>query len=1084
MFKISISDREIHQEAANSTTYNRGINYYNSNRVRIVGIDTDEMVMKAQVMGSQRYDVDIDFFEEGTVANYSCTCPAYLEYDGACKHIIAVLKAAQQGVGVKGNGGIINNNKAIANKISNFVFNYFDSIQSDSSIRELKLEVVYVFESGYGGSNSSLELRIGEDRLYVVRSIKDFLQNIVEHKVKEFGKNFSYNPKIHRFTEVDKQIIDLLVELYENENTAVKMSPFSYNQYSIFKGNKVFLSDASLKRLLGILKDREFNGRLFNRDILNIQILDEDLPISFNLSQKEEELVLDFDREAGMPIPITEGGTYFFYKDKIYNPSEKQLKYFTPFYHVYVLNKEKEIVFSGNDKERFVSEVLPYFKGVGELLVDKQLEDAFYKEELNIRAYFDKSGDEISARLEFRYGEEIIDPFNPKRDENHGKRILIRDMEKEKKVIGLIEKSEFKMLKDRVYLENEEDIFKFLFEMLPQFQEVAEVYYSDSFKRMTLRDTRHIRGKVRLNDKTDLLEISFELQDVDNEELRSIFSSIKEKRKYYRLKDGSFMPLDNLELVEMADMIESLDIKDKDLKNKIIELPKYRALYLDNKLRGSNLTHIDKNIAFKQMVQNIREPKDMEFGVPNELEGIMRDYQKIGFKWLKTLSAYGMGGILADDMGLGKTLQAISFVLSEKENRKAPVLVVSPTSLVYNWQAEVEKFAPQLKVLIISGAQKDRQELLTEVIDADIVITSYPLIRRDIDLYKNMEFSYCFLDEAQYIKNPDSINAKSVKQIKAKGYFALTGTPIENSLTELWSIFDFIMPGYLLSHSKFVKKYETPIIKNKDEKALKDLSKHIDAFILRRMKKDVLKELPEKIESSMTAELTDDQKKIYLAYLQQAKGEVQKEIEEKGFEKSQIKILSILTRLRQICCHPSLFIEDYKGDSGKMLLLQEIMGEALDGGHRILLFSQFTSMLEIIRVYLEKENIEYLYLDGSTKMEHRGELVKSFNKGKAKVFLISLKAGGTGLNLTGADTVIHFDPWWNPAVEDQASDRAYRIGQENTVQVIKLITRGTIEEKVYELQKKKKEMIESVIQPGENPLTKMTGEDLKSLFDL
>lgn len=435
-------------------------------------------------------------------------------------------------------------------------------------------------------------------------------------------------------------------------------------------------------------------------------------------------------------------------------------------------------------------------------------------------------------------------------------------------------------------------------------------------------------------------------------------------------------------------------------------------------------------------------------------------------------------------MGLGKTLQVIAFILSEKDKNPGPALVVAPTSLVYNWQDEVKKFAPSLKVTVVSGLQKERHEQLQEINHSDIIVTSYPLIRRDIDLYNEITFSYCFLDEAQHIKNPNTSNAKSVKQIKARGFFALTGTPIENSLTELWSIFDFIMPGYLLSHARFVRRFEAPIVKARDEKALKELSRHIKPFILRRMKKDVLKELPEKIESRMTAQMTEEQMKIYLAYLQQARGEIAREIEINGFEKSHIKILAALTRLRQLCCHPSLFLENYEGESGKMALLEEILQDALESGHRVLLFSQFTSMLDIIKQSLKQQNIEYFYLEGSTKAQDRGEMVKLFNQGIGKVFLISLKAGGTGLNLTGADMVIHFDPWWNPAVEEQATDRAYRIGQKNVVQVIRLITHGTIEEKIYELQQRKRAMIESVIQPGETLLSKMSHNEILQLFDI
>jgi len=474
----------------------------------------------------------------------------------------------------------------------------------------------------------------------------------------------------------------------------------------------------------------------------------------------------------------------------------------------------------------------------------------------------------------------------------------------------------------------------------------------------------------------------------------------------------------------------------------------------------------------------------MEYPVPDELGDCLREYQTTGFRWLKTLAVYGLGGILADDMGLGKTLEVIAFILSEKGPNQLPALVIAPTSLLFNWEAEVQKFAPSLKVVVMTGSVPERREKFAEFCGADIVVTSYPLIRRDIDLYRDIEFAYCFLDEAQHIKNPNTINAKSVQQIKARNYFALTGTPVENSLTELWSIFNFIMPGYLLTHSAFQKKYELPIAKGEDPNSAVELSRHVRPFVLRRLKKDVLKELPDKIETRLMADMTKEQEKLYIAFLKQAQGEILNEINTAGFDKSRIKILAALTRLRQICCHPGLFIEDYKGESGKMQLLQEVLEDALASGHRILLFSQFTSMLALIREYLSGQDTSYFYLDGHTKAAKRQEMVQAFNKGENKVFLISLKAGGTGLNLTGADMVIHVDPWWNPAVEEQATDRAHRIGQKNVVQVFKMITKGTIEEKIFALQQKKKELIETVIRPGETFISKLTEEELKAVFDL
>lgn len=1080
MFKFSISDSDILENTVNTATYARGLAYYSSNRVRNFSFDEDSLTIVADVIGSKKYRVKIELYQDSTVADYECECPAYYEYDGICKHIVAVLKAAQGFFGKKGDM-IKSDKKPLQINPNKEIFNFFDALQVKPALKEIKLKLLLEMEGGYRRNNFSIELRIGEERLYVVKSLKDFIKDLNERKLIQYGKSFTFDPDEHGFSEADQQIIKLIKEQYDNEQVIMAMSSYGYGNPSAFKGRKLYISDTILMRLFEILKDKPFDFKFFDSDMTDMKVWEEDIPLKFRLYNKNENMVLNLSVDDSL-YPLTKGGEYFLCEGKIYKPSHKQKQAFVPFFNSMVAKHNQEMVFSSHDKERFVSEILPYIKKAGEVYIDPNLERSFYQQELNSRVYFDKLDSGISARIEFCYGEEVVDPFLAKSDDSPNGRILIRDAEKERNIIGLLEKAEFKILKDKVYLEEEDKIFIFLNEILPQLQKLSEVYYSDAFKRMTIKDPRSFSGRVRLNEGSDLLQFSFTFEGVDRDELQSIFNSIREKKKYHRLKDGSFMPLEASEIIEVSELLEHLHISGNDLKGETLELPKYRALYLDKKLRESNLVNIERNIAFKQMVQNIQEPKDMDFEISGDLGNILRDYQKVGFKWLKTLAAYGLGGILADDMGLGKTLEALAFIVSEKEKGVEPVLVVAPTSLIYNWQAEARKFVPDMNVMVVAGLPKDRQELLKDVTGADMVVTSYPLIRRDIDLYRGMKFSYCFLDEAQHIKNPDSINAKSVKILKAKGFFALTGTPIENSLTELWSIFDFILPGYLLSHGKFVKKYEKPIIREKDEKALRELGKQIKPFVLRRMKKEVLKELPEKIESKMVSELTDEQKKIYMAYLEQAKGEVSKEIEDKGLERSQIKILAVLTRLRQICCHPGLFIDNYTGGSGKMLLLEELLEEALASGHRILLFSQFTSMLSIIRKHLEKQKIEYFYLDGSTKSELRGEMVQSFNNGIGKVFLISLKAGGTGLNLTGADMVIHFDPWWNPAVEDQASDRAYRIGQKNVVYVVKLITRGTIEEKVFELQQKKKEMIEAVIQPGETMLAKMTPQEIIGLF--
>lgn len=447
------------------------------------------------------------------------------------------------------------------------------------------------------------------------------------------------------------------------------------------------------------------------------------------------------------------------------------------------------------------------------------------------------------------------------------------------------------------------------------------------------------------------------------------------------------------------------------------------------------------------------------------------------------LAECGFGGIMADDMGLGKTLQTIAFLATEYEKHGIPSLVVAPTSLIFNWQAEFEKFMPDMKIKVVHGQPEERRKILQTAGEYQVLITSYGLIRRDLPYYAEHTFDYCIIDEAQHIKNPNTAGAKAVKSVRANGYFALTGTPIENNLTELWSIFDFVMPGYLLNRAKFRRLYEIPIVRHQERNALESLQRQIKPFVMRRLKKNVLKELPEKIESRVVCELNEEQKRLYMAYAAQAQAEVRRLEAEKGLGKSHIEILSLITRLRQLCCHPAMFIDDYDGGSGKLEALLELVESALQSGRRILIFSQFTSMLKMISKMLEKMEVEHFYLDGSVSSVKRLDMTYAFNHGMRDVFLISLKAGGTGLNLATADMVIHVDPWWNPAVENQATDRAHRIGQNKIVQVVKLVTRGTIEEKICRLQEKKQEMINAVVEDGEVMLSSMTMEEIQSLFE-
>lgn len=1067
---LKLTDNIIMDRVGYFDSYRKGKQYYEMGKVKEIRTNPDHNFYVGSVYGSSIYETSVEFNNRGEIHDTRCSCQAYWKYPGDCKHVIALLLELRK----LDNAGKLKLKQSEGN-IEN-ILNQYRRL-GNTEQRSVSLEVNF----GILNRLPYVSLRLGEDKFYVVKSLGSFLSAVIGNREIEFGKYFTYSPEIHKFNDRDQELIDFLILLYENYELNKN---YGSRWNTTFQDKKVCLGPRSLERFFDLMLNRNINMDLSGRIFKDILITEEPLELKFNIGEKDNDLTLYIEDKVQL-MPMTDDGKYFFHNDRIYRLPDEQAKAIMPIYNE-IINKDIKAIRIDEDlKEAFISEVLPNIKKHSKIKLDKNVENSIYTPPLNASIYFDRVDEKVVGKLIFNYGDIEINPFssnNYKRDSN---KILLREMEKEGQILHLLEQSEFKVENGGFYLEKEELIFDFINEIIPELQKYCDIYYSESFRRINLISSERFSGGVKINNDLDMLEFNFDIEGIDVSELERIFNAVKEKRKYYKLRDGSFLSLENNEFDDILDMMDYLNIDGKDFKYGQTLIPRFRTMYIDKFLKDRGLNFIKKNVDFRKMVRDINDPEDIDFDIPGGLNANLRDYQKFGFKWLKTLSKYGLGGILADDMGLGKTIQMITFLLSEKIERGAkPNLIIVPTSLVYNWEEEVKKFAPSLKTLVVVGTKEERNNLIKESQDYDLVLTSYPLVRRDIEEYKNISFRYCVLDEAQHIKNYNSLNAKSVKAINAKNHFALTGTPMENSLSELWSIFDFLMPGYLLSSSKFSEKFERPITKEQDNKKLRELNNHIKPFILRRMKKDVLKELPDKIEQKIVVEMTKEQKKLYLAYLQAIKGELSEEISTKGYNKSHIKILAGLTRLRQLCCHPGIFIEDYKGDSGKLETLGELIEEAVNSNRRILLFSQFTSMLEKIKNMLISNNIQYLYLDGSTPTIERGKLVREFNRGVGNVFLISLKAGGTGLNLTSADMVIHYDPWWNPAVEDQATDRAHRIGQKNIVQVIKLITKGTIEEKIFQLQEKKKEMIDKVITEGETLITKLSEEEIMSLFDV
>ncbi len=1068
--------------------YEAGQEYYKNRRIKSVQFNQERRLFTSTVLGSKLHTQHIKFDIAGKLTEADCTCPVGNDGWGLCKHMVAVLLLIHE----KDEQGFFRELRF--RQAAKDIFNFFAEKQVALK-SAISIEPLFELDRSAGHDKAplpSLRLRIGQDRLYIVKDIKKLLFHMENNIDLQFGKRFTYSPSRHEFKGKDMELAEMLRELYETESLMEGLIRTGVNSGinhgrsgpCIFSDTKVYLTDSYLKRFFRIYEDTPFRASILGNEHENLIIKKEDIPVNFHLSNEGRDLLLNIDFEGSM-LPLTADGKYFYFGGAVHCISRQQSEYLKPFYMAMMYQKGRKLRFIEEDKQRFVSEILPFAEKAGKLVISEQVRSMIEKQPLNAEVYLDRDGSDITADVKFLYGEHNINPFLPViRTPSSSDKLLIRDIKNEEAILDILGMADFKVKEGRIHLSGDDNIYDFVFRLVPLLQDYSTIYYSESLKNMKLKSSISFSAKFRLNNETDLLEFSFDAEGMDRSELADILNSLRRKKKYYQLKNGSFINLESSEFTKISDFMEELELAPKDINGEYVELPRYRALFLDQSIRESGIQDVERDAAFKEFVQNIKEPGDMSFRIPGSLRGSLRDYQKFGFKWLKTLKTYELGGILADDMGLGKTLQVISLLLSDKkEIGPCPSLVIVPTSLVFNWCAEFDKFAPELKYAAVTGNKDERHKIIENLTQYDAVITSYPLIRRDAELYKHYTFRYCILDEAQHIKNASSRNARSAKLIKAETRFALTGTPIENNLYELWSIFDFILPGYLYTYNRFTEKYIRSELSEDGDEPLSNLNRQIRPFVLRRLKKDVLHELPEKIENTMTAELTDEQKKLYLAYLEDIRGEIKHEIEEAGFEKSRLRILAALTRLRQLCCHPSLFIENYHGDSGKLQMLEEILQESIAGDHRILLFSQFTGMLQIIRKRLEKLDIPFLYLDGSTPVSERGYLVNSFNEGAGRIFLISLKAGGTGLNLTGADTVIHYDPWWNPAVEDQATDRSYRIGQKKSVYVIKLVTRGTIEEKILALQQKKRSLIDAVIQPGETLLSKMTQEELQALFE-
>lgn len=930
----------------------------------------------------------------------------------------------------------------------------------------LKLEVTLHIARGASAPQLHIALRIGQERMYVVRSLPAFLRALERGERVAFGKGFALEPSAMRFDRPDLLILETLGEIEAAQR------PCEVQGYRAPQDGKFLpLPPIQAKRILRLLMAKPFRLAL-GADMVDVDCVEHmHLPLFFTLSGGMQGLALSVQMPEDV-VPLTEDCMFVYAEGRTGLLASRQRVLLRT-----LLDHAREgrvhVRFAEKDTERMISELLPQLELAGRVRMEASLEQRLMRLPLVTRVFLDREDAAITARVLFCYGEHEVDPFAPRVGEKASGPLLMRDAVAERSVLDELSRAGFRVRAGKVYLPGAQQTLVFLFEGVQTLMNKAEVFCSDRFRRMRPRKPA-LSGKLTM--RQGMLAFSMTDGEETIEELQALLEALRDRRRYFRLRNGTFLDLEGLEAwQEMAGSLAEAAAYQPAQENGALVMANYRAAYFAQLLGQTDLP-----IALDHSVREVTDAmQEQALTCPSSLNATLRPYQLRGFAWLHALYRLRMGGILADDMGLGKTLQLIALLcwIREEEGTQR-ALVIAPTSLIYNWQAEIARFAPELRVHVVEGGQAQRQrqwEDLAAREDVDVIISSYPLIRRDIEHARDLSFRLVALDEAQQIKNAHSMAAVAVKQLRAQARFALTGTPMENHPGELWSIFDFVLPGYLLTQAQFMRRHgegaESEVLRRK-----------IRPFLLRRLKQDVLQELPDKMDHRVLVDMPPDQRRVYAAAMLRARQRMDNLLATKGMQGSRMEVLSIITELRQICCHPSLCLNGYAGSSGKLDALLDLLPGALENGHRVLLFSQFTSMLRILQKRFTAENIDCLYLDGQTPVKQRLELVNRFNGGEGKVFLISLKAGGAGLNLTGADMVIHFDPWWNPAVEEQATDRAHRIGQTQVVQVIRLITRHTIEEQVYRLGERKRALFDSVVTAGEQMPTQLSEEDIRSLF--
>ncbi len=1064
------------------------------------GQDSREILGEADATGkSGREEFPIRIlFSRTEVEQTECMCPkcrrnyyAWYSRQSSCPYVAGLLHLIQDYLSEHNMGDA-------TDESAQWLLNFYQKKRinrrmSDAGAKEGSLTLIPRLTKKNG--KLSVAFKIGEKRLFIIKKLDVFCRNVKESATDIYGSNTQINHNPDNFTKQGRNWIRFISRIVSEEETfqqRMQESRYYNNYYQKGIGGEMSLSGWRLDEFYKQLEKEavEFEDRdgekkkkeMLTRFCCNPKVTMRISPETLDRRNEFHGIYVT----GTLPDLYYGVETAYFIGDGHLNRVDADfLEKIEPLADISA-GDEFDFQVGRNRMSEFYHRILPGFKDIVEVTeTEPEKIHSYLMPEARFTFYLDATEDNATCEIRAQYGQTEVSAMDLAARENAAEIEAFRDraMEEETLYQALQLFPEIDPVQKCLHCGNDENL------VYRVMQEGAEILMGIGEVRCTKRFLRYhavkpVKVSVGVSVSSGLLELDVETEDISREELLDLLKGYRAKRKYYRMKDGSFVNLEDTSLEMLAELMDAAHIKPKEFVKGKMHLPMYRTLYLDKMLEENENVYNSRDSHFKEVVKGFKTIKDADFEEPKSLEKIMRNYQKNGYKWLRTLETWQFGGILADDMGLGKTLQIIAVLLASKEEKKEGVsLVVAPASLVFNWAEEFERFAPEVSVSVITGVQEERKKKIDAYHEADVLITSYDLLKRDIHLYEEKEFLYEIIDEAQYVKNHTTAAAKAVKVINSRIRYALTGTPIENRLSELWSIFDYLMPGFLYGYDVFKREMETPIVKNNDEGAMKRLQKMVKPFILRRLKGDVLKDLPEKLEECRYVRFESAQQQLYDGQVLHMKETIARQ-DDADFNKNKIQILAEITRLRQICCDPSLCFENYHGEAAKLDACLQLVQSAMDGGHRILIFSQFKSMLEILRQNLDSAGISYFMITGSTSKEKRLQMVKKFNEGDTPVFLISLKAGGVGLNLTGADVVIHYDPWWNLAAQNQATDRAHRIGQTKKVTVYKLIAKNTIEEKIQKLQETKKNLAEQVIGGEMGQLGALSKEEILELLEV